>query len=500
MHSKDKASICNIKRLSARWMRPARLGLAVALTMVLIAGHFVAPAALAASDDPGLLAQLGENIADVVEKASPAVVQVESITQITVRSPWERFEEMLPPQLRRQMPEPEQQVPRMGLGSGFIIDSGGIILTNNHVVEQSDEIKVVLSNGEEYKAEVLGSDPESEVAVIRIDAENLPVLEAADSDTLRPGNFVLAIGSPQGLTQSVSLGIVSATNRTQIGVIRYGFENFIQTDAAVNRGNSGGPLLDAHGRVVGINTAIISTSGGSQGLGLAVPINDALKIADILREHGEVKRGYLGVNIRDLEPEMAEYLDVDVDAGVLILDVVDGMPAEGILEPDDVVIEVDGQRFKDTSQFMRMIASHSPGDEVTLTVVRHGKEKQLDITLGTRPSQRDLLAGRLQKDEPGRARSEDVDLGFTVKRITEDEAAELGYADQKGLLVVEVETSSQAFRKGLRKNMLITQVNQQDVETPADLRKALKENADKDKVLLRVHSPMGAELMLIPKE
>ncbi|MFW6255858.1 MAG: Do family serine endopeptidase, partial [Candidatus Sumerlaeota bacterium] len=412
------------------------------------------------------------------------------------------FEEFFGPQFRiPRGPNRQQEFRQPGLGTGFIIDPDGTILTNSHVVADSDEIEVIMDDGTTYDAKLLGSDPESEVAVIKIDAKNLKYLEPGNSDEMRVGNFVVAIGNPQGLSQSVSFGIVSAINRSEIRITD--FSNFIQTDAAINMGNSGGPLLNADGKVIGINTAIVSTSGGSQGLGFAIPVNQAIEIAQILKTKGKMERGYLGIWMQELSPEMAEFLSAKDKTGAVVLQIMPDAPAQGQLKVDDAIIAVEGENVEGSNDVMNRIASMMPGDKVDMTVIRDGKRKKVTVKLGTRPSRKDLMMARIHGTQPGQedAKGKELDLGFTVEKLTQAKAREIGFEEEKqGLLVTNVDVKSKAYKNGLRENMVIEQVNRQDVSSLSGLNKALDAEKAKKHILLRVITPIGAQLILIPRE
>jgi serine protease Do len=471
----------------------------------LLAGQFVAPQPVSATEGGSLLKALDNEVATIVDKARPAVVRV-NITKMVkqnVFDPFEGFEDFFGPRFRNQMGPRlrEREFPIRGLGSGFIIDPDGTILTNSHVVSDSDELTVVMDDGKEYKATVVGTDPETEVAVIKIDAKNLPTLELGDSDGVKPGHVVIAIGSPQGLSQSVSLGIVSAISRSELGITT--FDNFIQTDAAINRGNSGGPLLDSSGRVIGINTAIVSTTGGSEGLGLAVPINQVKQIAAKLRQNGKVTRGYMGIKMQQMLPEMAEYLGAKDKAGAIVSEVMPNSPAEGKLRKDDAIIGVNGKEVKNSAEIVNRVAAMSPGETVNLTVVRGGEQMEVKIKLTTRPDKDKLESGEIESgDSSDKDKGEAKEVeGFKVEMLTPDKAQALGLEPStKGLVVTEVEPKSEAYRRGLRPDMVIEQVNQRPMNNLNDLKIALKAGQDKPGVLLRVRTAEGTALLLIPKK
>lgn len=473
------------------------------LVLLLVLGQFGAPQAFSASVSNGLLKQMSDEIANVVERVRPAVVSVQSTSIKKMEDPFEPFEQMFGPQFRErfapQMPK-EQEYRQQGLGSGFIIDPSGIILTNNHVVADMDNIKVMMNDGREFKAKVLGADPDSEVAVIKIDATNLPTLELGNSDDLKIGNFVIAIGSPLGIEfrQTVTLGIVSALKRA-VGITSY--DSFIQTDAAINLGNSGGPLIDVDGNVVGINTAIVSRTGGSEGLGLAIPINDARKVADVLRKGGKMQRGYLGLQGSDLTADAATYLGAEDQTGLIITMVMPGTPADKAgLKAQDAVVGLNGEKIANYSEFRNKVAALAPGDKVNLKVYRNKKQMDVTATLAQRPSRKELIA-ESNGGAPTQEKPEKIDLGFSVQKLTPKTAEALGYQGKKGVLVTEVDPSSDAGREGLAPKMLITEINNKKVETVEQAKKAIEAGKKMDKVYLLVETQKGStQLIIVPRD
>jgi Do/DeqQ family serine protease len=322
--------------------------------------------------------------ADAAQKALPSVVHV--FTTKAVKAPQHPL--MNDPVFRhffgdRLGNQPQRQ---MGLGSGVIVSEDGVVLTNNHVVEAADEIEVSLNDGGKYPATLIGSDPESDLAVLRVKAPTkLPAASFGSTDGLRIGDVVLAIGNPFDVGQTVTMGIVSALGRSQLGINT--FENFIQTDAAINPGNSGGALVDADGNLVGINTAIYSRSGGSLGIGFAIPVSTARSVMEQIVANGSVTRGWVGVEVQELTPELAESFKVPAAGGALIAGVMRGSPADrGGVRPGDVLLEVDGRKVKDASGMLQLIAALEPGQQATLKIYRSGGEKNLGVTVGKRPA------------------------------------------------------------------------------------------------------------------
>ena len=320
---------------------------------------------------------------DAAQKALPSVVHV--FTTKAVRTPQHPL--MNDPVFRhffgdRLGSQPQRQ---MGLGSGVIVSEDGVVLTNNHVVEAADEIEVSLNDGGKYPAVLIGSDPESDLAVLRVKAPGkLPAVSFASSDSLQIGDVVLAIGNPFDVGQTVTMGIVSALGRSQLGINT--FENFIQTDAAINPGNSGGALVDANGNLVGINTAIYSRSGGSLGIGFAIPASTARSVMEQIVASGSVTRGWVGVEVQELTPELAESFKYPMSGGALIAGVMRGSPADrGGVRPGDVLLEVDGKKVKDASGMLQLIAALVPGQQATLKVYRGGGERDVVVNVGKRP-------------------------------------------------------------------------------------------------------------------
>ncbi|MBN1825162.1 MAG: Do family serine endopeptidase [Candidatus Eisenbacteria bacterium] len=373
----------------------------------------------------------------------------------------------------------EEEMVQRGLGSGVIATEDGYIITNNHVVADARDIAVLLSNGEEYEAEVIGADPKTDVAVIRIDAKGLPAARFGDSDALEVGEWVIAVGSPfsQSLNHTVTTGIVSAKSRTAVGLADY--EDFIQTDAAINPGNSGGALVNLDGEVVGINTAIASRSGGSQGVGFAIPINMARRIQSSLIETGTVTRGWIGIGIQGVTKEIQEALDLPDRDGVLVSNIMEKSPAEEAgLERQDVIVRLNGRKVDGMRTFRNEIASTPPGTNVDLGVLRDGKERTLSLELGRMPGD----------DESPRVASEKSEerLGLEVRPITQElrRSFELDRGD--GVVVVNVRRGSAAARNGIREGDVILEVNREEIETVADYGRALDGLETGDVALLLV--------------
>jgi serine protease Do len=348
-----------------------------------------------------------------------------------------------------------------GLGTGFIISKDGFIVTNNHVVADADTIKVVLKDKREFDAKVIGRDPQTDLALIKIDAkEALPVVPLGSSAKLQVGEWVVAIGSPFGLEQTVTAGIVSAKGR----VIGSGpYDDFIQTDASINPGNSGGPLLNMNGEVVGINTAIIA---GGQGIGFAIPIDLANNIIAQLKATGEVTRGWLGITIQDLTGDLAAYYDVKNNSGVLVADVIPGDPADQAgIRAHDIIIDINGNKVTTSHELTATAARLPVGEDATVTVLRDGKQKTLDVKVGKRPLT--LAAAEAPQQE------KETEFGFQVADLTPQLAHQLNLSDDKGVVVVGVKADSKAENAGIQKGDLIKEVNRQGVESVNEFKKLI---------------------------
>lgn len=386
---------------------------------------------------------------------------------------------------RRQSPQKEYYV--VGQGSGFIISADGYILTNNHVVGDADKVIVKLQDGQEFKAKIIGTDPHTDVAVIRIDTKNLPVLALGNSDHLEVGDWVVAIGNPFGLSHSITAGIISAKGRSNVGITDY--EDFIQTDAAINPGNSGGPLVNLEGKAVGINTAIFTQSGGYMGIGFAIPINMAKNILDQLIEHGSVERGYIGVVIQDLTPDLARTFNVKDVKGVLVAEVSKDSPAEKAgLKQGDVIVELNGKRVEKVGPFRNRVALIAPGTKVQIVVLRDGRRKSLTVEIGKLPSATQkpaVPAGNLEK------------LGLTVTTLTKDLAEQLGYQGETGVVVTQVEPGSVAALAGIRPSVLIQEVNRKPIHNVEEFRQAMGQIPQGNNILLLVREGQYSRYLVI---
>lgn len=399
-----------------------------------------------------------------VETAGPSVVSVYSTK--TARSPGPGFGPRGGPFDFFGPGMPPQQFEQRGAGSGFIVDAEGHILTNNHVVEGADEVKVQLADDREFDAKVVGTDPATDVAVLKIEAEGLDPIELGDSGVLEVGDWVLAIGNPFGLPRTVSAGIVSATGRANVGIVDY--ENFIQTDAAVNPGNSGGPLVDLAGRVVGINTAIASRSGGNNGIAFAIPIDMVKPVMDQLVTTGTVTRGQLGVVISELSQEMAESFGYAGSKGILVQDVASGSPAEKAgIRSGDIITSLDGEPVAALQPFRAAIAKRSPGTKVELGIFRDRKPQTLAVELGAQEGAKQAKAGADQGPK----------LGIALQNVTPELQRRLDLDEARGAVVVEVLPGSPAAKAGLRPGDVLDQVGDAEVAS-AEQALRLLEDAD----------------------
>jgi serine protease Do len=437
----------------------------------------------------------------VIKKVAPSVVNIYSTMTIHERASESPFSS--DPFLRRFFGDQFGQMqPRdrkaQGLGSGVIVSSDGYILTANHVVEGADTVKVALSDGEkEFDAKVIGTDPPTDVAVLRIDAKKpLPAITLADSDKLEVGDMVLAIGNPFAVGQTVTMGLISALQRGGFGIT--GYEDFIQTDAAINPGNSGGALVDVEGRLVGINTAILSRSGGFQGVGFAVPINMARYVMDRLITSGKVARGYLGINIQPLTPELAKEFNLpDESSGVLVGGFANGSAAaKAGLQDGDVVIEFNGKKVTDPRNLQLLVAQSAPGTKVNLRVLRGeqgGKpsEKTLSVTLAELPQEAKAGRGRTSPEEGSQQGTDALD-GVEVTDLDAAIRKQIEVPrNVQGAVVVNVDPDSSAAKGGLAQGDVIVEMNHQRVRG-ADDAVSLSQKAKGDRVLLRVWSRAGS--------
>lgn len=435
-------------------------------------------ASITTAQDKGLesLRQTGQAFRQVAKKVSPAVVFIKVEKEVSqgtagfhtpLGSPFgdELFRHFfgVPPQLQQPHQAPKKRR-ESGQGSGFLITPDGYILTNNHVVGDANLVSVQMNDGREYEAEIVGTDPGSDLAVIKIDESDLPFLRLGNSEKLEVGDWVLAVGNPFGLSHTLTAGVVSAKGRSGIGLNDY--EDFIQTDAAINPGNSGGPLVNLDGDVVGINTAIFSRSGGYMGIGFAIPVDMAKNIKSQLIEHGEVKRGRIGVYIQDMTKDLADSFDLEETTGILITQIVEDSPADDAdLKQGDIILEIDGDKVDKVANFRNRVSLTAPGTKVKLTILRDGERETVKVKIGKLDT------------EVASAKSGSSDLpkfGLSLQQLTPELAERFGYDDEKGVLVAGVESGSLADRAGIRRGSLILEIDRQRVTSVKKAKKLLK--------------------------
>ncbi len=456
-----------------------RIACAILLFSILIWGSVQAVAQQTPDPDPG-----PDSVAELAERLSPAVVNISTSQRVqggreTVPMPdlppGSPFREFFEEFFNRQQRDGQQQAPQRvnSLGSGFIIDPSGIIVTNNHVIDQADEVEVNFADGSKLKAEVKGRDLKTDLAVLQVKTQKpLPFVKLGDSNSIRVGDWVMAIGNPFGLGGSVSLGIVSARNRN----INAGpYDDFIQTDAAINRGNSGGPLFNMFGDVVGINTAIISPSGGSIGIGFAIPTAIAKQVIEQLVEFGETRRGWLGVRIQSVTDEIAQSLGLPDSKGALVADVTATGPAEKAgIKAGDVIVTFDEKQISEMRDLPRAVAETPVGKKVKVQVMRKGKAEFVDVELGRLEEGEKLAAAQSEVGGPNVQQTKV--LGMTLGRITDPLREQYKIKpESKGAVVTAVEPNSPAAEKRIEVGDVITEAGEKEVTGPGDVEQRIKD-------------------------
>ncbi|MAS04073.1 MAG: serine protease [Ahrensia sp.] len=486
-------------------LKPMRLAGAAVLSLGLLAGTTML------SGEHGFRAEAQEgpaSVADLSEKLIDSVVNISTSQtvggsdrnvprpELPEGSPFQEFFDEFFDQNKDGAAPQSRQV--QSLGSGFVVDESGIVITNNHVIEGADEVAVNFNDGTKIEAEVIGHDPKTDIAVLRIDPgdKKLKAVAFGESDVMRVGDWVLAIGNPFGLGGTVTLGIVSAIGRD----INSGpYDDFIQTDAAINRGNSGGPLFNMKGEVVGINTAIISPSGGSIGIGFSIPANLAKNVIDQLVEFGETRRGWLGVRIQSVTDEIAESLGMDRARGALVAGIVEGGPVDdGSIEPGDVIIEFDGKPVEETRELPRIVADTPVGKAVDVVVIRKGEQMNIKVTLG-RLEDSDELAMAPSGDEDGDLPAEPADTielyGMTLAELDDSQRDAFKIEDsvESGVVIVEVAPDSAAAEKGIRPGETIVEIAQEAVANPQEVVDSIEElkSENRRNALLMLAAPTG---------
>ncbi len=434
----------------------------------------------ALAEAPSVLKQLDDAFVQVAEKVTPAVVNISSTKKAPVGTsgdmePFKDFRDFFGdrgPSPFKENPRGPSGPTRVAMGSGVIISPDGTILTNAHVVKDMDEIKVTLVGKKSYTAKVVGIDPPSDIAVIKIDASGLKTAALGDSSKLRVGEIVLAVGNPFGLNQTVTQGIVSATGRTNMGIIDY--EDFIQTDAPINPGNSGGPLININGEVVGITTAIASSSGGYQGIGFAIPSNSAKLISDEIMKEGKVRRGLLGVNIQDLNEALAKSFGISDINGALVSSVVPGSPADKAgIKSGDVIVKFNGKDVSSSSELKNLVGAIKPGAHAKLTLHRSKKTMDLDVTIGEATPK--TVAEAPSEKTSGTSN----ELGIVVEKVPSDLAEKMGLKQGEGLLVKHVNAGEPGNRMGIQEGDVVIEIDGKSVSDIGEFNKeaaAAKQN------------------------
>jgi serine protease Do len=431
---------------------------------------------------PFSVADTSRGFSDIVRVVSPAVVNISSIKTLKRQpTPFDEFFDFLYPFPDGRSKKWKEQ----SLGSGVIASPDGYIITNYHVVEQSDDIKVILFDKRSFRAKLMGSDPKTDLAVIRISAKDLPVVPWGDSDKLQVGEFVLAIGNPFALSHTVTMGIVSAVGRVDVGIADY--ENFIQTDAAINPGNSGGPLVNIKGELIGINTAIFSKTGGYQGIGFAVPSNMVRLVMDQLLKKGKVVRGWIGVTIQELTPELAQKFGLKLSEGALVSDVAQGGPAQGAgIMRGDIILEFDGKKVDDVGVLRNMVAQSRIGDQVGIKLLRRANMLATVVNIVELPADgADMTIGVISSKQES---NENALSGMAATDITRAIMKQLGLEnDEEGVVVVKIEPDSPAEEAGLKKGDIVQEVDRQKIANLNEFNKAAAKVSPSDTVLLFVN-------------
>ena len=424
-----------------------------------------------------ILTQIGQATAEIAEAVKPAIVNISTTRTIKIQGNTNPF--LDDPFFKRFFGD-QSRAPKerktASLGSGVIVDSKGYILTANHVIQGAEEINVTLSDKREFKGKIVGNDTMTDIGIIKIDADNLPTIKWGDSDKLKVAETVLAIGSPYGLSQTVTTGIVSAVGRANVGIADY--EDFIQTDAAINPGNSGGALVNVRGELVGINTAIFSTSGGYQGIGFAIPTNMAKTVMDSLIKKGKVIRGWFGVTIQPLTPELAKQFDLKEEKGALVGDVIEGSPAEKAgLQRGDVIIEYDGKKIEEPYQLRNMVANTTPGQEVELKIIRENKTETKKVTISELPAE-------MQK--PSKSEYNNLLRGVTVQELTPEIYNKLNLSKKlKGVIISDIDEDSPATMV-LKEGDVLQEINRQKINNVRDYENTAAKIKPGENILLLV--------------
>ena len=476
--------VCLALGASATFFQPSTVTEAseeqVAPQELLAQTSLVQPAGLASPVTSKDLLSFNRHLIAIAKKVKPAVVNISIVkTSAPPRSPFPHNPFFDDPFFRRffgeRFREERRPVPRrrqQGMGSGVIVNPEGYIVTNNHVVAEGDEIQVVLGDQRKFEAKLIGTDPKTDLAILKIDASGLPFLSWGDSSTLEVGEMVVAVGNPFGLNQTVTMGIISAVGRANVGIADY--EDFIQTDAAINPGNSGGALVNVQGELIGINTAIFSRSGGYMGIGFAIPSNMAKGVVKSLKAYGKMVRGWLGVSIQDLSPDLAKQFETTDTKGALVTDVVEGSPAEDArFRRGDIIREYDGRRVENSTKLRTYVAETPPETRVAVEILREGNDTRLTVVIGQMP-----------KDMAGLGEVGTIGERHALSGLTVESAASEPSSDDKGVRVLKVQPDSRAERAGIRKDDVILEINHNTIKDVDDFDRVTSRLAEDDAVLV----------------
>ena len=459
-----------------------------------ITGQHAYPPYTTAPNVPRQILETSRAFSEIVGTVSPTVVNI-STTKVIRRDTGPLFEDpffdLFSPFHDFRMPKKWKE---QSLGSGVVVSPDGYIVTNNHVVEKADEIKVTLLDKRSFKGRIVGADPKTDIAIVKIDASNLSILKWGDSEKLQVGEFVLAIGNPYGLSHTVTMGIISAVGRANVGIADY--EDFIQTDAAINPGNSGGPLVNIKGELIGINTAIFSRTGGYQGIGFAVPGNMVRLVMDQLIQRGKIIRGWIGVTIQELTPELSQKFGLKKSKGALVSDVAKDSPAAraGIIR-GDILLDFNGKEVKDVSSLRNMVAQSNTGSEVSMKIFRSGREYTVKVIIAEMPREfAEVVPSQITKDSEAEALT-----GLTVMDLTKEISRQLGLSkDEKGVVVISVEPGSSADEAEIKKGDLIKEVDTKKVDNLEDFNR-ITSNLKKNETVLLFINRAGKRFYVILK-
>jgi serine protease Do len=435
---------------------------------------------------PELFSGKSSSFSDIVKVISPVVANISTKKTVSNKntSPFSRFFDVPFQDLLEPFDRPRKWE-EQSLGSGVVVSSDGIIITNYHVVEKADEIKVTLYDQQNYTGEIIGKDPKTDLAIIKISAKNLPAINWGDSDGLQVGEFVLAFGNPYSLGHTVTMGIVSALGRANVGIADY--EDFIQTDAAINPGNSGGPLVNIKGELIGINTAIFSRTGGYQGIGFAVPSNMAKSVMTQLIKDGKVTRGWLGVTIQNLTPELAKEFGLKKSAGALVTEIFKGSPAEKAkLKRGDVILELNDKHINNVESLRNVVSQSKVGGTIKLKVLRDGKTINISVLIAEFPQE--VVQAIPGVHDENAAENDSALAGFNAMELTREIAKQLGLSkSEKGVVIVKVDSFSPAEDAGLKKGDVIQEINKKRIQKLEDFNKIVNNLRGGDTALLFIN-------------